>query len=177
MLSPQRGIINYLIIQFGGEPVYFFDTKGAFQAHTYRDRHMAERRLEFGDIYCVAFGHQSEPLRGGGDGRRANRLQKAWHISIPSIIPVIIIMFILRLGGILDAGFDQIFNLYNPLVYEVGDIIDTYVYRVGLIDQKFDFTTAVGLFKNVVGINIDFDYQQNSKKLQRIWDLVVWRRK
>ena len=74
------------------------------------------------------------------------------HITLPSILAVVTIMFILRLGSILDAGFDQVFNLYNPGVYEVADIIDTYVYRVGLVDLRFDFATAIGLFKNGVGV-------------------------
>ena len=61
-------------------------------------------------------------------------------------------MLILRFGDILDAGFDQIFNLYNPAVYGVADIIDTYVYRVGLVELNFSFSAAVGLFKNVIGL-------------------------
>jgi putative aldouronate transport system permease protein len=84
----------------------------------------------------------------------ANRFQRAAFITIPSLYPVMTILFILRLGAVLNAGFDQIFNLYNPIVYEVSDIIDTYVYRVGLIDRQFDFSTAVGLFKNVIGVGL-----------------------
>ena len=63
-----------------------------------------------------------------------------------------VVLFILRLGRILNAGFDQIFNLYNPLVYEVADILDTYVYRVGIYEARYDFGTAVGLFKSVFGV-------------------------
>ena len=62
------------------------------------------------------------------------------------------ILFLLSLGHLLNAGFEQIFNLYNPLVYEVADIIDTYVYRVGILDIRFEFGAAVGLFKNVIGV-------------------------
>ena len=62
------------------------------------------------------------------------------------------ILFILRLGRILNAGFEQIFNLYNPSVFEVADIIDTYVYRAGLIDRRYDFAMAVGVFKSLVGL-------------------------
>jgi putative aldouronate transport system permease protein len=63
-----------------------------------------------------------------------------------------IIMLILRFGDMLDAGFDQIFNLYNPAVYDVADIIDTYVYRIGLVELNFSLSAAVGLFKNVIGL-------------------------
>ena len=67
-------------------------------------------------------------------------------------MPVIVILFILRVGDILEAGFDQILNLYNPAVYEVADIIDTYVYRVGLEELNFSLAAAAGLFKNVIGL-------------------------
>ena len=82
----------------------------------------------------------------------ASRFQMASRITIPSLVPVMTVLFILRLGRILNAGFDQIFNLYNPLVYEVADIIDTYVYRVGILDRRFEFATAVGLFKSGIGV-------------------------
>ena len=82
----------------------------------------------------------------------AGRIRQATSITLPSLLPVITILFILRLSGILNAGFDQIFNLYNELVYEVADIIDTYMYRVGILSQEFEFATAAGLFKNVVGV-------------------------
>lgn len=81
----------------------------------------------------------------------ANRLQRIWYITLPSIIPLVMTMFILRIGGIMNAGFDQIFNLYSAAVYDVADIIDTYSYRVGLLDHSFSYSSAIGLFKNVVG--------------------------
>jgi putative aldouronate transport system permease protein len=82
----------------------------------------------------------------------ANRWKQTLHITLPSILPVITILLILRVGGILDAGFDQIFTLYSPAVYDVADVLDTYVYRVGLQNAQFSLTTAVGLFKNVVAL-------------------------
>lgn len=84
----------------------------------------------------------------------ATRWDMAVRITLPSILPTIVTMFILQIGSILSAGFDQIFNLYNPTVYKVADIIDTYVYRVGINEMKYDYTTAVGLFKNVVGFGL-----------------------
>ena len=75
-------------------------------------------------------------------------------------------MFILRLGSVLNAGFDQIFNLYNPVVYEVADIIDTYVYRVGLLDMNFSYSTAIGLFKNVVGLTLVLLTNYASRKME-----------
>ena len=80
----------------------------------------------------------------------ASRFQCTRYITLPSLAPTIVVMLILNVGSIMDAGFDQVFNLYNPAVYQTGDIIDTYVYRYGLGDMKYSLATAVGLFKNII---------------------------
>lgn len=81
----------------------------------------------------------------------AGRWSRMWHITLPGLKPVIVLMTILALGNILNAGFDQIYNIYNQAVYSTGDIIDTWVYRVGLNDLQFSLATAVGLLKSVIG--------------------------
>src|SRR5690606_8796706 len=81
----------------------------------------------------------------------ASRWKRTWHITLPGILPVVILMSTLSLGNILNAGFDQIFNLYNPIVISTSDIIDTYVYRVGLISAQYGLATAIGLFKSAIG--------------------------
>ncbi|GHV37752.1 protein lplB [Spirochaetia bacterium] len=81
----------------------------------------------------------------------ANRLQQFWSITLPGISSTIIIMFILRIGLIMNAGFDQVFNLANVAVNDVGDIIDTFVYRAGLQQAQFSYSTAIGFFKSLVG--------------------------
>jgi len=80
----------------------------------------------------------------------ANRFQKIWYIILPSISSTVILMSTLAIGNILNAGFEQIFNMYTPLVYETGDIIDTYVYRMGLEKMQYSFATAVGLARSLV---------------------------
>lgn len=82
----------------------------------------------------------------------ASRFQRVLYISIPTIMPIIILMACLSLGDILQGGFDQIFNLYNPTVYQTGDIIDTYVYRMGLVQAQYGIAAAAGLFKSVIGL-------------------------
>ncbi|NLD88693.1 MAG: sugar ABC transporter permease [Clostridiales bacterium] len=82
----------------------------------------------------------------------ATKMQRLWFITLPCIVPTIIIVFILNLSSILSAGFDQIFNLYNTMVMSVADIIDTYVYREGMTNSKYGFSTAVGLFKSVISV-------------------------
>ena len=86
---------------------------------------------------------------GQGDG--ANRLQRIWYMTLPSIVPTIVLMSALSLGNILNAGFDQVYTMYSPLVYSTGDIIDTYVYRVGLENMQFGLSTAIGMIKSVIG--------------------------
>ena len=82
----------------------------------------------------------------------ASRLQQAFHVTLPNMAPIIVLMSVLAVGSILSAGFDQIFNLYNPLVYEVSDIIDTFVYRVGLLNAQFSIATAMGMLKSIVAM-------------------------
>jgi putative aldouronate transport system permease protein len=89
----------------------------------------------------------------------AGRLRSTWHVTLPGIISTVIVMGVLGLGNILNAGFDQIYNLYNPLVYSTGDIIDTLVYRIGLVNLQFALGAAVGLLKSVVSfLLIVFSY-------------------
>jgi len=81
----------------------------------------------------------------------AGRFQRLWHVSLPGISSTIALMACLNLGGILNAGFEQVLVLYNPVVYKTGDILDTYIYRVGFLGSEYSLGTAVGLFKSVIG--------------------------
>ena len=80
----------------------------------------------------------------------AGKFRQVWHITLPGIAPFIALMTILSIGNVLNAGFDQIFNLYSPAVYETGDIIDTLVYRLGLENQQYSLSAAVGLLRSVI---------------------------
>ncbi|NLG25234.1 MAG: sugar ABC transporter permease [Clostridiales bacterium] len=82
----------------------------------------------------------------------AKKLRQIWHITLPGIRPTIVVMLIMSLGNIMNAGFDQIFNLYNASVYQVADIIDTYVFRVGYMSTQYSLGTAVGMFKGLIGM-------------------------
>lgn len=151
VFSPQRGIINYFIQLFGGNPVAFLSSKAYFVpllivSDVWKGIGWAAI------LYIATITAISPDFYEAASIDGANRFQKMVYITIPSLVPIIIILLLLRLGNILNVGFDQIFNLYNPLVYEVADIIDTYVYRIGLIEHRFDYSAAVGLFKNVVGL-------------------------
>lgn len=151
ILSPTYGAANYVIGLVGIKPIYFLAKPQYFRAILIITGIWKE--IGWGSIIFLASISSidvQEYEAAHIDG--AHRFQQAIYITIPGIMPVVTIIFLLNLSGILNAGFDQIFNLYNPRVYEVADIIDTYVYRVGILDTKFSFAVAAGLFKNVVGL-------------------------
>ncbi|NIK75333.1 putative aldouronate transport system permease protein [Paenibacillus castaneae] len=151
VFSPQRGIVNFIITAFHGNPINFLSSKVFFIPVLIITDIWKE--IGYGAIIYLASIASVDPSQyEAAEMDGAGRFKKMIHITLPSIMPMVIILFILRLGGVLNAGFDQILNLYNPLVYEVADIIDTYVYRSGLEQFQFDYATAVGLFKNIIGI-------------------------
>lgn len=122
---------------------------------------------EFGDgsiVYLAALTGIDSGLYEAAAIDGANRFKQLINITIPGILPIIMLMTAINLGNILNAGFDQVFNLYNPIVYETADIIDTYVYRVGLVGMQYSFATAVGLLKSVVGCILLVSANQLSKK-------------
>lgn len=90
--------------------------------------------------------------------------QRVWHITLPGMLPVILVVAAMNVGSILSAGFSQVYNLYSPLVYESGDIIDTYVYRVGLVGRRYSFGAAVGLMKSVIGLTLMVSMNEFCKK-------------
>lgn len=102
-------------------------------------------------LYLAALSGISPQLYEAAEIDGANRWQQTWAITIPSLVPTMIVLFILALGGILTAGFDQIYNMYNPMVLEVADIIDTYVLR-RMFGLDLALATAAGMFKSVVGL-------------------------
>lgn len=94
----------------------------------------------------------------------AGRLRQAWHVTLPAIRNVIIILLILRIGHMMDVGFEQVFLMMNGAVSEVAEVFDTYVYRVGVQQGQFSFSTAVGLFKSIVGLILVIGANQLAKR-------------
>ena len=103
-------------------------------------------------IYLAALSGVSEDLYEASELDGANKVQQLFNVTIPQILPTISIMLILRVGGLIGGGFDQIYNLYNSTVYEYADVLDTFIYRYGIGDGEFEVGTAVGLFSNVINI-------------------------
>ena len=151
VLSPSRGIVNQAIVALGGQPIYFMTDKYWFLFILIGSD--LWQSIGWGSIvYLAAISSIDPGLYESAYMDGAGRFRMMFSITLPSIMNVVVIMFLLALGNILDAGFDQIFNLYNPLVYEVADIIDTYAFRTGLQQGNFSVSTAVSLFKNVIGL-------------------------
>ncbi|MCM8900814.1 ABC transporter permease subunit [Caldicoprobacter algeriensis] len=150
LLSPQTGIVNNIIKMFGGQPIYFMASKEWFRTVLVVSSIWKEVGWN-SIIYLAALSSIDPQLYEASQIDGANRWQQTWYITLPGIMSTIAILLILRLGNILNAGFEQVFIMYNPSVYEVADIIDTWVYRVGLQGMRYSLATAVGLFKSVVG--------------------------
>lgn len=151
ILSPTTGIVNYLLTQLGLESIYFLGDPKYFRFTLVMTNIWKE--VGWGTIiYLAALASINPNLYEAASIDGAGRWKQTLHITLPSILPVISIMFIFQISGILDAGFDQILNLYHPAVYEVADILDTYVFRAGLSQMQYSLTTAVGLFKNVIAL-------------------------
>ncbi|RED65426.1 MULTISPECIES: sugar ABC transporter permease [Cohnella] len=149
ILSPSNGIIGQILSSFGLEPVFFLGSNSWFPYVIV----ISDVWKEFGFstiVYLAAMTSINPTLYEAARMDGANRWRQTWHITLPGMRPIIILLATLSLGNVLNAGFDQIFNLYSPAVYESGDIIDTMVYRMGLVDFQYGLATAIGLFKSVI---------------------------
>lgn len=145
------GVINSILGSFGFDPVSFLMDSGKFRGILVT----ADAWKEVGwssIIYFSAIAGLDQECFEAADVDGATRMQKIWYITVPSLLPTIVLMLIIRIGNIMNAGFDQIFVFYNPTVYDVADIIGTYVYRMGLGKLEFSTGTAVGLFNSVISM-------------------------
>jgi len=151
LLSPNNGAVNALLKQFFGvqESIYFLGNNKYFRG-TLIVTDIWKNVGWSSILYLATISGIDPSLYEAATVDGASRWQCTRYITIPSLVSTIVIMLILSIGSIMDAGFDQVFNLYNSAVYQTGDIIDTYVYRYGLGDMKYSLATAVGLFKNVI---------------------------
>lgn len=151
LLSPTSGPINMIITALGGDPITFMGEPSYFRGVLVASDIWAS--VGWGSIvYLAALAGINPALYESARIDGANRFHQMRHISIPGISNIISILFVLSVGGILNAGFEQVLLLYSPSVYSSGDIIDTYVYREGLLKNNFSYASAIGMFKNVVGL-------------------------
>ncbi|MBP3961856.1 ABC transporter permease [Paenibacillus lignilyticus] len=143
------GIVNSFLGWFGIEPFYYLGDNRSFPWIIIATD--IWKNFGWGTvIYLAALTGIDPALYESSVIDGANRWKQTLHITIPGIVPIIILTAILSLGNVLNAGFEQIFNLYNPLVMDRGDILDTYVYRVAFQETNWSLSTMVGLIKSVV---------------------------
>lgn len=143
------GAVNAVVRFFGGNPKSFMTDKSIFRGILIG----TEMWKSFGwnaIVYLAAISGIDPTLYEAATVDGASRFKRIFHITIPAIMPVICIMLILNSASILNAGFDQVFNLYNDSVMEIADIIDTYVYRKGIEELQYSYSTSIGLFKSVI---------------------------
>ncbi|MCU6791040.1 ABC transporter permease subunit [Paenibacillus sp. WQ 127069] len=170
ILSPSGGLVNNVIQAFGGTPISFFLDNSFFRSvivFTAGWKESGWNAIIF--IAAIAGIEQEQYEAAAIDG--AGRIKQMLHITLPGIVPTIILIFILRLGYLLEAGTEQILTMYNSVVYQSGDVIGTFVYRQGLGQQDYSFSTAVGIFNSVVGFILIVAGNELSKKLikRSIW--------
>jgi len=164
MLSPSTGVVNQIIKLLGLKPIYFMANPPWFRVVLVASEIWKE--IGWGAIiYLAALTDIDPTLYEAAVVDGATRLQRMLYISIPSVLPIAALLLILRLGGVLSAGFDQVFNMYNATVYETADIIDTFVYRSGLTNLQYSFAAAVGFFKSVVGLVLVLAVNEVARRL------------
>lgn len=149
ILSPSSGIVNQFLSVFGIKPVFFLGDHTVFPyvlvaTETWKDFGFATI------VYLAALTNIDQTQYEAALIDGAGRWKQTLYVTLPGMMPVIILMMTLSLGNVLNAGFDQIFNLYSPIVYKTGDIIDTLVYRTGLIDRQYGPAAAIGFFKSII---------------------------
>lgn len=157
------GLLNALLESFGLEPLNFFGSNTLFRPMVIGTGVWKE----FGYssiVYLAALTSVDPGLHEAAAIDGASWWKRVLHITLPSILPVVLVVAAMNVGRILNAGFTQVYNLYSPLVYETGDIIDTYVYRIGLVGRRYSFGTAVGLMKSVIGLTLMVSMNEFCKK-------------
>lgn len=169
LLSQSSGLINHWIKNLGGDAIPFMTSTTYFRSILVGSE--IWQNLGWGAIiYLAAMSGIDPTLYEAARVDGASRLRMIWHVTLPGIRTVIIMLFILNLGYILDAGFGQVYVLYNLQVYPVADIIDTWVFRTGLLQLNFSLAAAVGLFKSAIGLVLVLI----SNKIARRWGEGIW---
>lgn len=164
LCSTDGGLLNRIIEALGGEAVFFLGSKRYFRAVLVASDIWKE--LGWGAIiYLAAITGVRDDLLEAAALDGAGRFRQVLHVILPAILPTISIMFILSVGGVMNAGQEQILLLYSEPVYEVADIVDTFIYRSGIQQADYSFSTAVGLFKSLINLVLLLGTNLIAKKL------------
>lgn len=159
-----NGIINQMIQWFGGDPIIFMQRAEWFRT-IYVGSDIWQRTGWGAILYLAALTNIDPNLYEAAAIDGAGRLRQTWHVTIPGILPTVITLLILNIGSFMNVGFEKVFLLYNPLTYETGDVISTYLYRIGLGSANFSYATAIGLAQAVIGFILVMGTNLLSRKL------------
>ena len=170
LLSPSTGIINNVLAAMGFERISFFTSNTWFRSVLVATAGWKESGWS-AIIFIAAIAGVDQELYEAAYMDGAGRFKQMLHITLPGISSTIVLMLILKLGQILDVGTEQVLMMYNPTVYDTGDVISSYVYRMGLGKMEYSFSTAVGLFNSVIGLILVVSGNYLSKKFtgSSIW--------
>ncbi|WP_239634019.1 ABC transporter permease subunit [Paenibacillus sp. H1-7] len=169
-LSPSSGIVNHIIQWLGFEPINFMVMPGMFRSvYVVSEiwQHVGWETI----IYLAALTSIDPQLYEAAEMDGADRWRRMLHVTLPGIAPAIVIVFILNVGHVLDIGFEKVFLLYNPAIYETADIISTYVYRTGIGQGNYSYATAIDLFTGIV--SLIFIYSANWVS-RRVGETSLW---
>lgn len=148
-LSPNNGIINRIIAGLGFEKIYFL-----IESEWFRPIYVLSDIWQFTGyeaiVFLAAIAGISPTLYEAGRVDGCSRFRMMWHITLPGMIPAILVIFILKTGNMIRIGFEKVLLLYNPMTYDVADVFATYVYRKGLLESNYSYAAAVGMFEAVV---------------------------
>lgn len=166
-LSPSDGLINLIIQKLGGESIYFLTKPEWFRIIFVLQGIWSSAGFSSIMFYSALCGidtslYEAVALDGGG------RLRQLWHIALPGIAPTIAVMFIMRIGNILNVGSERIILLYQPATYETADVISSYIYRIGMESNNYSLSTAVGIFNGIVSLILVLCANKISKKIGEV---------
>ncbi|MBP1991673.1 ABC transporter permease [Paenibacillus eucommiae] len=168
--SPIDGIINYMLGIFGIDPIHFLNESGYFRTIFISSGVWQE--FGWGTIiYLAAIAGIDPQLYEAAQMDGANRWHKMKHITLPCLLPTIVILLILNLGSLMNVGFEKIILLYNPTTYETADVISSYVYRRGILEGEYSLSAAIGLFNNVINLVLLVSVNYISRKIS---DTSLW---
>jgi putative aldouronate transport system permease protein len=153
VLSPSRGPVNAIIKAVSGKTIYFLGNAQYFRG-TLVVTNIWKTIGWSSIVYLAALGGVNEELYDAARVDGCGRWARIWHVTLPGITPVVTIMLILKVGEVMEDNFDQVFNLLNPAVYSVGDVLGTYIYRQGVTNMDYSYSTAVELFRNLISLGL-----------------------
>ncbi len=164
-LAPNNGLVNLLIDKLGGEKIYFLTIPDYFRTIFVFTFDIWKEAGFNSIIYLAALSAINPQLYEAAVMDGANKFKQIWHITLPGILPTIMILLIMKIGSIMDVSYEAIILLYQPVTYQTADVISTYVYRAGLQEGRYDMATAVGLFNAVIAFILVIGANKLSKKL------------